>query len=288
MGCYPTPKLRIVVNTKTCIIVTVLTMSLLPSSSSPTPMPLTGTPLAGVQAAVAQAIQAGTICHVALIMDGNRRWARKRLMPTLVGHHQGVVALERVIEAACNVALPVLTVYAFSTENWHRPLEEVNGLMDLFVLALRQQLPNLLARGVQVHFIGHVAGLPPKVQQVLAEVTQKTAPGNHMRLQVAANYGSRQELTQAVQHIAQAVQAGTIDPADITEATLAQHLYTAHVPDPDVLIRTGGESRLSNYLLWQAAYTELHMTPTLWPDFNGDELYTIMDAVCQRNRRYGK
>jgi undecaprenyl diphosphate synthase len=228
------------------------------------------------------------ICHVAIIMDGNRRWARKRFLPAIVGHQQGVVALERIIRFACNTSLPVLTVYAFSTENWTRPLEEVNGLMELFVIALRQQLKNLLAQQVQVRFIGDVASLPDNVQAVLADVTQKTSAGNGLILQVATNYGSRMELTRAVKQLAEAVKAGALEPDAITEQVISQALYTANVPDPDILIRTGGESRLSNYLLWQCAYTELYISQTLWPDFNGDEFARILATVQTRERRFGR
>jgi undecaprenyl diphosphate synthase len=205
------------------------------------------------------------IRHVAIIMDGNRRWARKRFLPSLVGHQQGVTALEGIIRAACDQHLPVLTVYAFSTENWTRPLEEVNGLMQLFVIALRQQLKNLLAQRVRVRFIG-----------------------DGLILQVATNYGSRAELTRAVRTLAVAVQSGQLEPDQIDEAAISQALYTGQVPDPDVLIRTGGESRLSNYLLWQCAYTELYISQTLWPDFNADEFSHILQTVSQRDRRFGR
>ena len=228
------------------------------------------------------------IRHVAIIMDGNRRWARKRFLPSLIGHQQGVAALERVIRAACDRQLPVMTIYAFSTENWTRPLEEVNGLMELFVVALRQQLKNLLAQRVRVRFIGDLTPLPDKVRAILAEVTEKTAPGDGLILQVATNYGSRAELTQAVRSLAEAVKHGNLDPAQIDEGMITQALYTAQVPDPDVLIRTGGESRLSNYLLWQCAYTELYISQTLWPDFNGDEFNQILQTVSQRERRFGR
>jgi undecaprenyl diphosphate synthase len=228
------------------------------------------------------------IRHVAIIMDGNRRWARKRFLPSLVGHQQGVTALEGIIRAACDQHLPVLTVYAFSTENWTRPLEEVNGLMQLFVIALRQQLKNLLAQRVRVRFIGDLATLPDKVQTVLAEVTEKTAAGDGLILQVATNYGSRAELTRAVRTLAVAVQSGQLEPDQIDEAAISQALYTGQVPDPDVLIRTGGESRLSNYLLWQCAYTELYISQTLWPDFNADEFSHILQTVSQRDRRFGR
>jgi undecaprenyl diphosphate synthase len=180
------------------------------------------------------------IKHVAIIMDGNRRWAKQRFMPTLVGHQQGVVALERIIRWACDNHLPVLTVYAFSTENWMRPLEEVNGLMELFVIALRQQLKNLLAQKVKVRFIGDLSVLPHKVSDILAEVTEKTANGCGLLLQVAINYGSRTEMTQAVKQLVAQGQCGQLNPADITEDTISQALYTAQVPDPDLLIRTGG------------------------------------------------
>jgi undecaprenyl diphosphate synthase len=240
------------------------------------------------QAVVTAAIASQQLTHVAIIMDGNRRWAKQRLLPSLVGHHQGVKALEDIIAGACDVALPWLTVYAFSTENWQRTQIEVDGLMELFVVALRQQLPNLLSRDVRVHFIGEITGLPTRVSDVLTEVTQHTAKGKGLQLQVAVNYGSRKELTQAMQQMAQQVQQGLLSPQIITESTITQYLYTAHAPDPDVLIRTGGEARLSNYLLWQLAYAELVVTPTLWPAFNRQAFYQLLADTCQRTRRFGR
>jgi undecaprenyl diphosphate synthase len=236
---------------------------------------------------VTQAIIQKNLTHVAIIMDGNRRWAKQRFLPGILGHRQGVTALERIITCACNLKLPLLTVYAFSTENWSRPVEEVDGLMQLFVVALRQQLQALMTQRVKVRFIGDVSAMPAPVRAILQEVTEKTAANEGLCLQIATNYGSRAELTHAVTRIAMAVKAGELDPHTITEATLAQHLYTAHMPDPDVLIRTGGESRLSNYLLWQCAYAELVISPILWPDFTADAFLAILDEVNQRHRRFG-
>ncbi len=233
-------------------------------------------------------VREANIRHVAIIMDGNRRWAQQKHLPKLAGHGKGVEALQRIVRHAGKIGLEALTVYAFSTENWRRGEEEVGHLMKLFIEALSRELKSLHENNVQLHFIGDLSPLPPPLLALLEKAMAMTAENTGLKLQVATNYGSRAELVQACRRLAQDVQANRLAADALEESHLAQYLYTHPLPDPDLLIRTGGESRLSNYLLWQCAYTELFFLPTLWPDFNEHVLNQTLMAYGERERRFGQ
>jgi len=221
--------------------------------------------------------------HVALIMDGNGRWAAQRGWPRIKGHKAGVQAVEEILETAADLGIEHLTLYAFSTENWKRPGLEVAMLMALLRMHLRMFLPKLRSRGIRFHHLGAVEGLPPGVHKDLVRLEELTAGHQGMVFHLAVNYGSRLELAQAARRC---VEDG-LGPEEITEAALAQRLWTAGVPDVDLMVRTSGELRISNFLLWQAAYAEFYMTECLWPDFRGPELRAAVDAYAQRERRFG-
>jgi undecaprenyl diphosphate synthase len=219
--------------------------------------------------------------HIAIVMDGNGRWATKRFLPRLAGHRQGMESLRRCIRACLDRGVPVLTVFAFSSENWNRPADEVSGLMELLATALAKEVPQLLKDGVRLHFVGERAGLSDKVRAGLDQAEQATASNNRLVLNVCFNYGGRWDIAQAAARLAAQGQA-------ITEASLHQALALSHVPDPDLIIRTGGELRLSNFLLWQAAYAELFFSDKLWPDFDEAELDRAIAEFNRRERRYGQ
>ena len=219
--------------------------------------------------------------HIAIVMDGNGRWASKRFLPRLAGHRQGMESLRRCIRACLDRHVGVLTVFAFSSENWNRPADEVSGLMDLLGTALAKEVPRLLKDGVQVHFVGERAALSDKVRAGLDQAEATTAGNHKMVLNVCFNYGGRWDIAQAA---ARLVAQGQ----DITEASLHQAMAMAHVPDPDLVIRTGGELRLSNFLLWQAAYAELFFSDKLWPDFDEAELDRAIGEFARRERRFGQ
>lgn len=225
--------------------------------------------------------------HVAIIMDGNRRWADRRGLPRFLGHKEGVAALKRLVKHVTQRKLEYLTVYAFSSENWQRGQDEVDYLMQLFNEVLKHELDELARGGAKLTFIGNLKDMPADLQQGLRNGMEKTKNNTGLNLQVALNYGSRLEVTQAVQSIAEKVAAGKIKPEEITAETISAHLYTAHIPDPDLMIRTGGEMRLSNYLLWQSAYTELFVTAELWPDFSPADFDAAVEDFRARQRRYG-
>lgn len=227
------------------------------------------------------------LTHVAIIMDGNRRWADKKFMPRTLGHQEGVKTLKTLVKHATRRQLKYMTVYAFSSENWNRSKDEVGYLIDLFARVLRDELEELAENELRLKFIGDFAKFPADLQRSLKDAEERTKNNTRLSLQVALNYGSRLELTQAVQQIIKDVQAGKIAEKDITEKTIDNYLYTASIPDPDLIIRTGGEMRLSNYLLWQAAYSEIFVTPTLWPDFNAQEFDQAIEEFAQRQRRWG-
>jgi undecaprenyl diphosphate synthase len=243
--------------------------------------------LSSTQAEIAQIIQDCRLQHVAIIMDGNRRWAKKRFMPTLVGHKQGVDALRTLVRYASDVGLKALTVYAFSTENWQRSDEEVGYLMKLFLEVLAGELEALHQNNVRIRFIGDLAPLPTSLIQLIQNAHDKTAQNTGIHFQIATNYGGRQEITQAVQQLAKQVQSGALEPGEITEDLITQNLYTGDLPDLDMLIRTGGDARISNYLLWQAAYAELYFTDALWPDFSPKAFDEAVREFANRERRYG-
>ncbi len=222
--------------------------------------------------------------HIAIIMDGNGRWATSRHLPRSVGHHAGVEALRRVVELCDDYHVPMLTVYAFSTENWDRPQEEVDTLMRLMWETIRTDVDRLHANGVRLRHVGRLRGLAPDVQAAINHMMTLTEHNTKLQLNVCFNYGGRAELVDAFREIA----ASGVNPDDITEELISQRLYTRDLPDPDLIIRTGGEMRLSNYLLWQAAYAEFYSTPTLWPDFNQNDFIAALDAFAARKRRFGK
>jgi undecaprenyl diphosphate synthase len=225
--------------------------------------------------------------HVAVIMDGNGRWATQRGWPRAMGHREGVKAARRIVAAADAAGLRYLTLFAFSTENWARPEPEVSTLMRLLETSIGDELPELMRRNVRLRVIGRPDGVPSGVQRGIDRVVRATADNTGLTLLMAFNYGGRDELLEAVRALAQQVRAGRLEPEEIAETHVGQYLYTAEVPDPDLLIRTGGEMRISNFLLWQIAYTELWITPILWPDFAAVDLYRAIAEFQRRTRRFG-
>jgi undecaprenyl diphosphate synthase len=219
--------------------------------------------------------------HVAIVMDGNGRWAQKRWLPRVAGHKQGVDALREVVKACIERGVPVLSVFAFSSENWSRPVEEVSSLMDLLAMALSREVPSLQKNGVQLHFPGNRSGLSARVVQGLEAAERDTAHNQTLVLNVCFNYGGRWDIAQAARRL---VEQG----AEITEENLSNAMALSHVGDPDLLIRTGGELRISNFLLWQSAYTELVFTDCLWPDFDAAELDRALAEFASRERRFGQ
>jgi undecaprenyl diphosphate synthase len=222
--------------------------------------------------------------HVAIIMDGNGRWAAKRGLPRLAGHHAGTENLRRIIRASVEFGIKFLTIYAFSTENWNRPREEVDGLMRILEDVIDKELRELNEQGVQIRHLGRLDQLAPPLQRKVAEAVEFTKQNSQLVLNVAFNYGGRDEVVQAVQHMIR----DEIPAEDITPELLSGYLYTAGVPDPDLIIRTSGELRISNFLIWQAAYSEWYVTPILWPDFGRDEFHKALAEFGRRDRRYGK
>ncbi|MDB5869157.1 MAG: uppS [Polaromonas sp.] len=219
--------------------------------------------------------------HVAIVMDGNGRWASKRFLPRIAGHKQGVDSLSRCVRACQERGIGVLTVFAFSSENWNRPPEEVSGLMDLVVLALTKQVANLNANGVRIYFVGDRSQLSAKVQAALVQAELDTAHNQRLIFNVCFNYGGRWDIAQAAQKLVSRGEA-------ITELSLDRAMALAHVPDPDLLIRTGGELRISNFMLWQAAYSELHFSDKLWPEFDEAALDEAIAVFRTRERRFGQ
>jgi undecaprenyl diphosphate synthase len=226
--------------------------------------------------------------HVAVIMDGNGRWAMKRGFPRVAGHSEGVTAVRNVARTAGELGIRFLTLYAFSSENWNRPRHEVSTLMSLLERSIDRELPELMARNVRFRVIGRPNGVPATVKRGIEHVVQSTATNTGLTLVMAFNYGGRDELIDACRTLAREVEAGRLRPEQIDEARVSAALYTEDVPDPDLLIRTSGEMRVSNFLLWQIAYTELWITPTLWPDFGARELYLAISDFQQRDRRFGR
>ncbi len=226
--------------------------------------------------------------HVAVIMDGNGRWAKRQGLPRIMGHRRGVDALKDLLRCCRDWGVQALTAYAFSTENWGRPLEEVDFLMTLFERVLRQELREMMQEDVRITFVGNLPALPPSLQAEIERSMAETEHNKGIQFTVATNYGGRQEILQACRAIAAQVQQGQLQPDEIDEAVFERHLYTAGVCDPDLLIRTSGEMRISNFLLWQLAYSELYVTDTLWPDFDRTEFHRALAAYQQRHRRFGK
>lgn len=225
--------------------------------------------------------------HVAVIMDGNGRWAAQRGLPRIAGHAAGTEAVRRTIKAASEMGVRFLTLYTFSSENWKRPPEEVKALMRLINQKLETELPELDQRGVRVRVIGGLSGMPDFLQKGFLEAMELTADNLGLTLVIALNYGARTEITSAARSIAEKIKRGDMRIEDVNEASFAAHLFTADMPDPELLIRTSGEMRLSNFLLWQVAYAELWVTPVLWPDFTRKHLLQAVYDFQQRHRRYG-
>ncbi|MBE0666453.1 MAG: isoprenyl transferase [Bacteroidales bacterium] len=226
--------------------------------------------------------------HVAVIMDGNGRWARRRGRERVYGHQHGVRAVRRVIEAAAEIGIKYLTLYAFSTENWNRPGEEVTALMDLMVESLNNETDKLLENGIALQVIGDIDRLSPKMYSRLMETINVTGRGSNMTLIVALSYSSKWEITQACRNIAAAAKDQKLEISEITEDTVAENLTTAGFPEPELMIRTSGEKRISNFLLWQLAYSELYFTEKLWPDFGKEDFYKAVANYQKRERRFGK
>ncbi len=226
--------------------------------------------------------------HVAIIMDGNGRWAKKRGLPRVAGHRSGVKTVREIVEAAGEAGVQVLTLYTFSTENWQRPFEEVSALMKLLIVTLRQEINDLMSNNVRLRAIGDLDKLPEDAKQAFDEGIQTTANNTGLTLNLALNYGSREEIIKAVKQIGFLIRDGNLDPDGITGQTIQAHLYTSDLPDPDLLIRTSGEMRLSNFLLWQLAYTELFVTDILWPDFKKKHFFQALESYQKRERRFGK
>jgi undecaprenyl diphosphate synthase len=225
--------------------------------------------------------------HIAIIMDGNGRWAQRHNKARVYGHHQGVESVRQVVEACTEWGIRYLTLYAFSTENWKRPPQEVNALMELLVRTIRKETPELNKQNVRIRTIGDAGALPQDCLLELQEAIQLTENNTGLTLVLALSYSGRSELTHAMQRIAGAVQQGTIDIDAIDEQLISKHLYTHELPDPELVIRTSGEYRISNYLLWQSAYAEFYFTETLWPDFDKGELRKAIDSFANRERRFG-
>lgn len=225
--------------------------------------------------------------HLAIIMDGNGRWAKARGHNRIWGHIRGARVAREVIQYAVKNKLPCLSLFAFSTENWQRPNDEVNFLMRLLARNLKKELKTLIKNNVKFHCVGVLDPLPPATKEVLQEALVKTQSNTGMDLVLAVNYSGQQDLTQAVKSISQQVQAGELSTHDINESTIAKHLSTSHLPDPDLIVRTSGELRISNFYLWQGAYSELYFTPTLWPDFKITDLEFALHSFYNKERRFG-
>jgi len=242
-----------------------------PSSSSPVELDTTKLP-----------------AHVAIIMDGNGRWAKKRLLNRINGHEKGSDTVRNVVRTCREIGISYLTLYAFSTENWQRPKTEVEALMTLLKNFLQSEQKEMVENDIRLRVIGQVDRLPEKVQKALNQTMSATKDNTAMTLILALSYGGRAEIIRMVQEVAKRIQNGDIDPNAITTELIADHLYTHNIPDPDLLIRTSGEMRVSNFLLWQIAYTEIFVTRTLWPDFSRGELLEILKDYQSRERRYGQ
>ncbi len=226
--------------------------------------------------------------HIAIIMDGNGRWAKSRGLPRIMGHRQGSESARRIIESCAVLGVRDLTLYAFSSENWNRPEEEVKGLMELLMHYIKAELSSFKEKGARLRIMGNTAKLPFEVRGVLTEAEKETISNTRINVNVALSYGGRREIVDAAKILAAKVRDGLLDAEEINEALFADSLYIADMPEPDLLIRTGGDTRISNFLLWQIAYTELYFTETLWPDFGQDDLMKAINSFSKRERRYGR
>lgn len=226
--------------------------------------------------------------HVAIIMDGNNRWAKKRFMPGVAGHKAGVDAVRAVVETSAREGIEVLTLFAFSSENWRRPANEVSALMQLFVAALEREVKKLHKNDIRLVVMGDLSGFTEQIQSLVRDAEQLTRDNRTMTLVIAANYGGQWDITQAAKRVAQAVQAGTLSADDINEHTFHQYTWLSEFPAPDLMIRTGGEQRISNFMLWQTAYAEFYFSDALWPDFKEQEYKKALAAFAERTRRFGR
>jgi undecaprenyl diphosphate synthase len=226
--------------------------------------------------------------HVAIIMDGNGRWARERNLPRPLGHRSGMKSVREVVEGSIEAGIEVLSLFAFSQENWQRPVTEIQALMSLLEEYIAREADELAAQGVRVQVLGDLARLTPPAAAAAAQLMARTAHNDRLLLNLFISYGARAEIVRAAQQLAEEVRAGRMDSADIDEDAIAERLFTAGVPDPDLLIRTSGEQRISNFMLWQVAYAELYMSPVLWPNFRRQELYAAILDFQNRDRRFGR
>lgn len=226
--------------------------------------------------------------HLAIIMDGNGRWAKKQGFLRAIGHENGTKAVKQTVESCAKLGIENLTLYAFSTENWNRPKLEVEALMNILVNSLKKELPTLIKNNIRLNTIGNTDLLPSRARKQLLDVIEQTKGNSRMTLTLALSYGSREELISAFKRITEKINTGQLNAADINEATINQHLYTHDLPDVDLVIRTSGEHRISNFLLWQIAYAELYFTDVLWPDFREEDLHEAIISYQQRERRFGK
>ena len=226
--------------------------------------------------------------HVAVIMDGNGRWAKRRALPRIMGHRRGVDVLKELLRTCRDWGVDALTAYAFSTENWGRPMEEVEFLMTLFERVLRQELREMMSENVRIRFAGNLTALPTSLRAQIDRAVEMTSTNTGIQFTVATNYGGRQEIMHAVKAIAAQVQSGQLELGDIDESVFERHLYTNGICDPDLLIRTSGEMRISNFLLWQMAYAEIYVTDTMWPDFDRTQFHAALRDYQSRERRFGK
>lgn len=226
--------------------------------------------------------------HVSVIMDGNGRWAKQKGLLRALGHKEGTKAVRDVVEGSAEIGIENLTLYAFSTENWNRPKREVDTLMRLLVNSLKKEMKTLTENDIRLNAIGNISSLPAKAQKELGEVIEKTRNNSRMTLTLALSYGSREEIVSVVRTISEKVKKGTISPEAIDDSIINEHLYTQNLPDVDLLVRTSGEQRISNFLLWQIAYAELYFTNILWPDFRREDLFEAIYNYQTRERRFGK
>jgi len=226
--------------------------------------------------------------HIAIIMDGNGRWAKRRFLPRLMGHRAGTSSTKAMVEACNDLGVKYLTVYAFSSENWARPLTEVDALMKLMIEMTRKEIDGMMENNVRFRALGNLSKLPEATRRELETGFERTKNNTGIQFNIAVSYGGREEIVDAARRVAQLVKDGSLEPADLDEATFARHLYLPDMPDPELLIRTGGDLRISNFLLWQVAYTEIYVTDTLWPDFGKKELLKAIEAYHKRQRRFGK
>ncbi len=226
--------------------------------------------------------------HIAVIMDGNGRWAKKKGKKRIFGHKKGVKAVRKLVEEASKLKVPFLTLYAFSTENWDRPENEISTLMNLIVMSLDKELNTIIKNKIQLRTIGDIDKLPPEVKNKLFETIEKTKKNKKLILTIALNYGGKEELTNAIKRISHKVKKNVILPDQVNESIINDHLYTQNLPDVDLLIRTSGEQRISNFLLWKISYAELYFTDVLWPEFNKKDLHQAIINYQNRERRFGK